>query len=200
VKRPSWSLAATTEPFPPPKSMTVGRPARQAAPGAVAADDALARRPLGCPLSVVGPPGPRGNSVLYGPSNPTTQGINGDFYINISTYRMFGPKASGAWPGAGVALIGPQGSPGPQLLVVPRLGPVPSSTAICSGLPVSRGPAILSLAWAPNHARPFTAGRFGQRQSGRRKHAGKPTGSPRRGVEQAHARLSGTGAAIADAR
>src|SRR6476620_10695658 len=24
-------------------------------------------------------------------------------------------------------------------------------TAICSGLPVHRGPAILSLAWAPNH-------------------------------------------------
>ena len=30
------------------------------------------------------------------------------------------------------------------------------STAICSGLPVPRGPAILSP-WGPNHARPFMA-------------------------------------------
>ena len=37
-----------------------------------------------------------------------------------------------------------------------------------------------SLAWAPNHARPFTAHRFGRRQSGRQKRARKPTGSPSR--------------------
>ena len=54
------------------------------------------------------------------------------------------------------------------------------STAICSGLPVHRRPGASSLAWAPSHARPFTAHRSGRRQSGRRKHARKPTGSPSR--------------------
>ena len=53
------------------------------------------------------------------------------------------------------------------------------STAICSGLPVSRDPAH-PLAWAPSHARPFTADRSGQRRSARPKHARKPTGSPAR--------------------
>jgi hypothetical protein len=48
--------------------------------------------------------------------------------------------------------------------------PVTSSTAICSGLPVPRGPAILSP-WGPSRDRPFTAHRSGQRQSGRRKEA-----------------------------
>jgi hypothetical protein len=60
--------------------------------------------------------------------------------------------------------------------------PVTSSTPICSGLPVHRGWRIFSP-WAANHARPFTADRSGRRQSGRRKHARQPTGSPsRRGI------------------
>jgi hypothetical protein len=41
--------------------------------------------------------------------------------------------------------------------------PVTLSTAICSGLPVHRGRAILSP-WGPSHARPFTALRSGRRQ------------------------------------
>jgi hypothetical protein len=66
------------------------------------------------PIGLQGPPGPRGtdgtngNTVLYGPSDPTAQGVNGDFYINTFTNFIFGPKASGAWP-AGTSLVGPQG-------------------------------------------------------------------------------------------
>jgi hypothetical protein len=57
-----------------------------------------------------GPPGPRGNSVLYGYGAPTlTTGVNGDFYIDLRTALMYGPKATG-WP-PGFSLIGP---PGPQ--------------------------------------------------------------------------------------
>lgn len=51
------------------------------------------------------------------------------------------------------------------------------STAICSGLPMPYLRAILSP-WAPNRARPFTAHRSGQLQSGRQKRVRKPTGSP----------------------
>ena len=61
----------------------------------------------------------------------------------------------------------------------PPVVPGTPSTAICSGLPVPRGPAILSR-MGTNRARPFTAHRSGQRRSGRRKHARKPTGSPSR--------------------
>jgi hypothetical protein len=63
-----------------------------------------------------GPPGIRGNSVLNGTSNPVgTVGIDGDFYINITTNYMWGPKGqvtSGSWPTQGFPLQGAQGPPG----------------------------------------------------------------------------------------
>lgn len=52
-----------------------------------------------------GPSGANGRSVLNGTVDPTTEGANGDFYINTSTLYIFGPKASGVWP-AGVSLKG----------------------------------------------------------------------------------------------
>lgn len=52
------------------------------------------------------------NTVLNGTAAPTTQGVNGDFYLNTTNYRLYGPKASGAWPGTYVSLIGPQGNNG----------------------------------------------------------------------------------------
>jgi hypothetical protein len=64
-------------------------------------------------VSMVGPQGTPGNTVLYGASDPTTIGIDGNFYINTTTHFMFGPKAAGAWP-AGTSLIGPQGPQGVQ--------------------------------------------------------------------------------------
>jgi len=56
--------------------------------------------------------GQNGKSVLNGTVNPTTQGVDGDFYINTTTSFIFGPKAGGVWP-AGVALVGPAGPAGP---------------------------------------------------------------------------------------
>ena len=52
-----------------------------------------------------------GYSVLNGTVNPTSEGVNGDFYINTATSTIFGPKASGAW-GSGTSLIGPAGATG----------------------------------------------------------------------------------------
>lgn len=72
--------------------------------------------------SLVGPPGPRGNSVLYGTGAPSSGvGVDGDFYIDQATHVMYGPKAGGAWP-AGVSLIGPQGPQG-----TPGAGGVPGT-------------------------------------------------------------------------
>jgi hypothetical protein len=65
-------------------------------------------------VSIVGPQGPRGNSVLYGAGAPTGAiGIDGDFYINTSTNFIYGPRAAGVWP-TGISLVGPQGIQGIQ--------------------------------------------------------------------------------------
>lgn len=60
-----------------------------------------------------GAAGANGNTVLNGASNPTSgQGVNGDFFLNTTANTLFGPKATGAWPGSGVSLVGPAGTSG----------------------------------------------------------------------------------------
>ena len=52
------------------------------------------------------------NTILSGKSAPTTKlGINGDFYINTSTFQIYGPKVNNRWP-APISLIGPTGNAG----------------------------------------------------------------------------------------
>lgn len=51
--------------------------------------------------------GPAGRTILSGSVDPTTEGEAGDFYINTTTYKIFGPKTT-VW-GDGVSLIGPAG-------------------------------------------------------------------------------------------
>lgn len=61
-----------------------------------------------------GPPGVNANTILHGNGTPSAlTGNNGDFYLDTSAHKLFGPKTSGAW-GTGVHLTGPQGIPGPQ--------------------------------------------------------------------------------------
>ena len=57
------------------------------------------------PTGTAGANGSDGSSILNGTVNPTTEGNDGDFYLNTTTNFLFGPKAAGAW-GAGVALTG----------------------------------------------------------------------------------------------
>lgn len=59
-----------------------------------------------------GTDGTDGKTILNGAVDPTTEGVDGDFYINTVSDTIFGPKASGVWP-AGVSLIGPTGPTGP---------------------------------------------------------------------------------------
>lgn len=60
-----------------------------------------------------GSPGTNGRTVLNGTGVPAASlGANGDFYIDVSAWRIHGPKTNGAWP-AGVNLVGPQGPAGP---------------------------------------------------------------------------------------
>lgn len=59
--------------------------------------------------------GVNGKTVLSGAADPTSGvGTQGDFYINTTTDKIFGPKPSsaGAW-GSGTELKGQTGNPGP---------------------------------------------------------------------------------------
>ena len=53
-----------------------------------------------------------GLTVLNGVVDPTTEGVDGDFYINTVTNFIWGPKAAGSWAGTSVSLVGPQGPTG----------------------------------------------------------------------------------------
>jgi hypothetical protein len=56
-----------------------------------------------------GADGADGKTILYGTAAPTTEGVNGDFYIRTTTNFIYGPKAGGSWP-SGTSLVGPAGS------------------------------------------------------------------------------------------
>ena len=49
-----------------------------------------------------------GNTILYGTAAPTTEGVDGNFYIRTTTSFIYGPKAGGVWP-AGASLVGANG-------------------------------------------------------------------------------------------
>jgi len=54
-----------------------------------------------------------GKTILSGITAPTTEGVDGDFYIDTASNFIYGPKAAGIWP-AGVSIVGPQGATGPS--------------------------------------------------------------------------------------
>jgi Collagen triple helix repeat (20 copies)/Stigma-specific protein, Stig1 len=67
--------------------------------------------PIGL-AGAVGPVGANGDTVLSGTTDPqSVTGSDGDFYINIDTNTIYGPKLGGVWP-AGISLVGPQGAAG----------------------------------------------------------------------------------------
>jgi len=55
--------------------------------------------------------GSDGKTVLNGTVVPTTEGVDGDFYIRTDTDEIYGPKTGGSW-GSPTSLVGPQGPAG----------------------------------------------------------------------------------------
>lgn len=55
-----------------------------------------------------------GKTILSGTTDPSNlyTGIDGDFYMNTSTFTFFGPKSGGVWP-AGISIVGADGADGP---------------------------------------------------------------------------------------
>lgn len=58
-----------------------------------------------------GPTGSAGTIMLYGTVAPTTEGVDGNFYLDYVASIIYGPKASGTWP-SGVSLVGAPGADG----------------------------------------------------------------------------------------
>ena len=73
-----------------------------------------AQGPIG-PLGATGPTGATGTAgatVLSGNGPPSAgTGVDGDFYIDLTTNTIYGPKAGGVWP-SGVSLEGATGETG----------------------------------------------------------------------------------------
>lgn len=68
------------------------------------------------PVGPAGAPGTGGTSpgLHSGTTTPAhTLGLDGDFYINLSSKILYGPKASGAWPTIGISIVGSLGPAGP---------------------------------------------------------------------------------------
>jgi hypothetical protein len=50
-------------------------------------------------VSTVGLQGPRGKGILNGQGAPSNSlGIDGEFYIDTSVNKIYGPKEDGSWP------------------------------------------------------------------------------------------------------
>ena len=66
------------------------------------------------PAGATGPNGTNGNTIWNGTGAPSSgTGVNGDYYLDNAATCLYGPKASGAWPGSCTSLIGPTGATGP---------------------------------------------------------------------------------------
>jgi hypothetical protein len=63
------------------------------------------------PTGPTGSTGTAGKTVLNGTTAPTG-GTDGDFFYRTDTHVLYGPKASGTWPGSGTSLVGPTGATG----------------------------------------------------------------------------------------
>lgn len=63
--------------------------------------------------------GTNGSTILSGNVDPSnlTDGVDGDFYINLSTCYFFGPKSSGVWP-PGFSFIG--APPFPEIIPITK--------------------------------------------------------------------------------
>ncbi len=60
--------------------------------------------------------GPEGSTILSGSTTPTaTVGKNGDFYLDLSTGNLYGPKTTAGW-GSALNLKGPNGANGKGIL------------------------------------------------------------------------------------
>ncbi len=104
------------------------------------------------------------NTIWNGVGAPSASiGVVGDFYLDTANARIYGPRAAGGWPTAGLSLVGPAGATGgvgPQGPVGPAgvVGPAgtvgPQGPAGANGISrLNRAPTISddqSIGYAAN--------------------------------------------------
>lgn len=78
--------------------------------------------------------GTNGNTLLNGTSAPSG-GANGDYYLKTDTNCLYGPKASGVWPGSCTSLVGPTGATGATGAAGAGIGPGSPFAAGAPGAP-----------------------------------------------------------------
>lgn len=92
---------------------------------------------------VPGPTGPAGKSILTGTGTPSPLlGADGDMFVDKTpgSVKLYGPKASGAWPAEGVALGGGglissvNGQTGAVALTAPDVGALPRAIKTVAAL------------------------------------------------------------------
>jgi hypothetical protein len=65
------------------------------------------------PQGLNGANGVNGTGLRYGSGTPASNsGILGDFYLDTTGNKIYGPKATNGWPTTGVSIVGPQGASG----------------------------------------------------------------------------------------
>lgn len=89
------------------------------------------------PSGPQGPAGISGNTIWNGAGTPAAGiGSNGDFYLNTTVSCLYGPKASGAWPGACTPLTGSpnfSGASGNSTMISTYLAAGLTKTSVESG-------------------------------------------------------------------
>ncbi|MGV3497808.1 MAG: hypothetical protein ACO1OR_03175 [Hydrogenophaga sp.] len=93
------------------------------------------------PAALVGPPGAPGSTGAAGAGIVSGNGLpsdalgrDGDFYVDLSTSTLFGPKQGGAWPSSGLPLVGPAGPQGPTgTAIFSRHWSMPSNSTFGNG-------------------------------------------------------------------
>ncbi|WP_228973409.1 SGNH/GDSL hydrolase family protein [Streptomyces sp. DH12] len=118
----------------PSRSYSIMLP--QATPVVDLADIAPANPANGDYVLITGPAGADGRTILSGTVDPTSgDGANGDFYINTTSWTIFGPKAAGAWGsgttlgGGGGAITSVNGETGTVVLDAADVGADPAGAA-----------------------------------------------------------------------
>jgi hypothetical protein len=90
-----------------------------------------------------GTPGPNpspGYGIWNGIGAPaSTTGVNGDFYIDTATMRLYGPKVAGAWPNTYILLVGQPGPVGPSGAVGASGTPTAGQIGVWAGATIMQG-------------------------------------------------------------
>lgn len=102
--------------------------------GAVSWTNLIALTALIGPPGLDGTNGTDGKTIRSGTGAPSGgTGVDGDFYINLTNYNIYGPKTSGSW-GSPTSLVGPAGAGSGDMLRANNLSDLTNATTARTNL------------------------------------------------------------------